>query len=274
MTRMLAINSYMRPLDYPLDVFVTRAKSAGYAAVGLTARDLDQYGIDTVARIMATSGMEVSSLNSAGYLTYADARTWAEQDARNGSLIDAAVRLNARFLVVITGGHANEGQTLRQARERVEARFPALHARAHAAGVTLAVEPIHPADVQHKGCFNSLADCLALIAPYPDAKVAVDAYHSMWDTGIWSVAPEFWQRVAFVQAVGVRETSPDLKAVRDLLAHDSIGVADWLTHLDGTPFSGLLEFELFDHHRAGRDTGELIDASFLQLLPFAGKPHP
>lgn len=254
----LSANYYLAPAGYRVADFMKEAKLAGAAAVGMTIAALESNGPESLARLADEHGLHISSLNSAGYFLFSDAAKREQQRALNSRLIEAAARMEAGRLVVISGGILGSGLALEAARARVAEHLAALDAEAGAANVRLALEPIHPADLMGKGCVNSIRQALDMVRHLRHTDILIDAFHSFWDPDIWSGPVLSDPKLALIQVCDWYEPAPDEKPQRTLPGHGHMDVSGWLAALKKHNFRGLIEFEMFDRHRGGRAVGEIL----------------
>jgi sugar phosphate isomerase/epimerase len=173
--------------------------------------------------------------------------------------------MGAGRLVVIAGGMSGSGLTLEGARTQVTESLVALNGRAGAAGVRLALEPIHPADLTIKGCVNSIRQALEIVQPLSSTDLVIDTFHSAWDPDIWRLAELVGDKVAVVQVCNWYESSPDEKPQRDLPLSGAMDLAAWLHALVTDGYRGPIEFEMFDRHRRGRPVPQLLSAALHEL---------
>ena len=248
----LAANYYLAPPGYSVAQFMKTAKQAGAEGIGLTVAALEAHGPDALARIASDHDVFISSLNSAGFFVSADPVEWERQRALNTRLIEAAARMEAGRLVVITGGFLGSGLSLEGARVRVAEGLAALDAEAGAAGVRLALEPIHPADLTIKGCVNSVRHALEIVRDLHSTDIVLDIFHSAWDPDIWSMTVLSDPKLALVQVCDWYEPSPDEKPQRTLPGEGYMDIEGWLAALGSDGYRGPIEFEMFDRHRRGR----------------------
>src|SRR5690606_22039678 len=106
----------------------------------------------------------------------------------NRRAIDEAAQLGAPVLVLVSGGLAPGSRDLDGARAHVGEAIGALVPHARAAGVRLAIEPLHPMFCADRCVVATLGQALDLAEPYPaDAVgVVVDTYHLWWDDQVWA----------------------------------------------------------------------------------------
>lgn len=261
----IAANYYLAPAGHPVEDFAGAARRAGADAIGFTLAALDAEGPEALARIASRHGLAISTLNSAGYFTWTDAEQARAQERRNLFLVEAAARMGAHRLVVITGGTGGAGQSLEAARARIADGLEALCLRARAEGVRLALEPIHPVDTIAKGCVNTIRDAAELAARLPALDLIVDLYHSAWDPDVWRLDEVAPGRVPVVQVCDWFEPGPDAKPERDLPGEGLADVAGWLAALGARGYSGFVEFEMFDRHRRGRSVEGLLETGLSRI---------
>ena len=254
MTRALSVNHYICGEAMTFPDFAAEVAAAGIGSVGVTRAAIAEMGLDGLKTCLADHGLTVSSLNSAGYFTHGDP---SPIQYANAELVDAAAFLGADALCVITGGLGAPPLPIEEARRRVTDGFADLAERASAAGVVLGLEPIYPGDILTKGCINSCADSLDLIAPHESAKLLLDLYHSWWDPDLPVVLRDRPVDVALIQLCNLR-IEDGLVVGRTTLAAGALRLEDVLRPLADSDYAGKLEFELFDRDLNGADPGELI----------------
>ncbi|HVB48164.1 MAG TPA: sugar phosphate isomerase/epimerase family protein, partial [Burkholderiales bacterium] len=100
--------------------------------------------------------------------------------------IGEAHALGARCLVLVVGGLPKGAKDIAGARAQVKDGIAAILPEARAAGVPLAIEPLHPMYAADRACVNTLAQALDLCDAIDPRRsdalgVAVDVYHLWWD---------------------------------------------------------------------------------------------
>ena len=143
-------------------------------------------GVAKAAREIRAHGLTVTGLCRGGLFPANDARGRRRAIADNLEAIDEAHALAARCLVLIGGGLPGGSKDIAGAREQVRDGIAAILPRARAAGVPLAIEPLHPMYAADRGCVNTMAQALDLCDALDPRKsgalgVAVDVYHVWWD---------------------------------------------------------------------------------------------
>jgi sugar phosphate isomerase/epimerase len=147
---------------------------------------LAQLGAKEAAKLIRDHGLSVTGLCRGGMFPTADRK--GRQAALDDNLraVEDAATLGARCLVLVAGGLPAGSKDLAGAREMVRDGIGELLDRARAAGVPLAIEPLHPMYCADRACVNTLAHALDLCDQLDSGKggalgVAVDVYHLWWD---------------------------------------------------------------------------------------------
>jgi sugar phosphate isomerase/epimerase len=226
---------------------------------------LHDLGMAAAARLIRDHGLTVSGLCRAGMFPAADAAGLQAAIDDNRRAIDEAAAIGARCLVVLAGGMPTGSKDLalarRQARDGIAAVLP--HARA--AGVPLAIEPLHPMYAADRCCISTLGQANDLCTELdPDGQggvgVAVDVYHVFWD-------PELEHQIACAGAAGrilAFHVCDWLVPTRDLLLDRGMmgdGVIDLRkirASVETAGYAGMIEVEIFSRYWWRRDSDEVL----------------
>ena len=211
-----------------------------------------------VRALLASHGLKVSSLNSAGYFLYGDAGRAREQEELNTRLIAAAAELEAQTLVVITGGISHGNWHLADARARINQGLLRLAVRAAGENVFLGIEPIHPLGILQKGCINSIDDALAIARAHEQLGLTLDFFHSWWDKQFGGVFDHARDKVRLVQFCNVIAPDNPAEFHRELPGSGFIDVAQALFKAQASGYLGYFEFEMFPEHLRGRAVADVI----------------
>ena len=130
---------------------------------------------DAVAAIKAND-LSVTGLCRGGFFT---AKEWLDDNRR---AIEEAHALEADCLVLVVGGLPEGSKDLARTRERIKESIAMILPEARAAGVPLAIEPLHPMQAAERSCINTLEQALDICDALGEGMgVAVDVYHVWWD---------------------------------------------------------------------------------------------
>ena len=147
---------------------------------------LHAMGVPQAAQAIRAHGLTVTGLCRGGMFPARDARARKANIADNLRAIDEAHALGAQCLVLVVGGLPEGSKDIAGARAQVRDGIAAILPQARAAGVPLAIEPLHPMYAADRACVNTLAQALELCDALDPKRsgnlgVAVDVYHVWWD---------------------------------------------------------------------------------------------
>ena len=166
---------------------------AGIGSIGLWREPVQEVGLSAATRMLADSGLRFTTLCRGGFFTMPEgsARRAAIDDNRRAideaaTLAAAAAPGSSAVLVLVAGGLPDGSRDLVGARRRVRDALGELASDAAAAGVTLAVEPLHPMYASDRCVVSTLGQALDLTADLDPAVVgvALDAFHVWWDPDV------------------------------------------------------------------------------------------
>jgi sugar phosphate isomerase/epimerase len=167
--------------------------AAGVGAIGLWREPVAEVGLKQAARMLAESGLRISSLCRGGFFTApaGPERLKAMDENRRAIeetavLTAAAASGSAAVLVLVAGGLPEGSTDILGARQRVADAIAELESDAREAGVTLAIEPLHPMYAADRAVVSTLSQALDIAAPFPahSVGVVVDAFHVWWDPDV------------------------------------------------------------------------------------------
>lgn len=185
----LSINqATIKHADLATALRVTAA--AGVRSIGLWREPVNDVGLDVAARMLRDSGLRFSTHCRGGFFTLPDGpeRRAALDDNRSAieetaTLAAAGAAGSTAVLVLVAGGLPAGSRDLIGARERVRDAIGVLAPEAKAAGVTLAIEPLHPMYASDRAVVSTLGQALDIAGDFePDVVgAAVDTFHIWWD---------------------------------------------------------------------------------------------
>jgi sugar phosphate isomerase/epimerase len=188
MSSRLSLNqATIKYADLPTALRVTG--EAGIPSIGLWREPVAEAGLAAATRMVADSGLRVSSLCRGGFFTAADKAGRRAALAENRRAIEETAALSAAgapgsapVLVLVAGGLPGD-RDLPGARARARDAVGALVDDAAAAGVVLAIEPMHPIYAADRGVISTLGQALDVAEQFPAAAVGVvvDTFHVWWD---------------------------------------------------------------------------------------------
>ncbi|MGF6822198.1 sugar phosphate isomerase/epimerase [Microbacterium sp. ZKA21] len=162
----------------------------GVEAIGLWREPVNEVGLATAAEMLTDSGLRFTTHCRGGFFTLPDgpARVQALDDNRRAieetaTLAAAGAEGSTSILVLVAGGLPEGSRDIVGARERVRDAIGELVPDAAAAGVTLAIEPLHPMYATDRCVVSTLGQALDIAADFDAAVVGatVDTFHIFWD---------------------------------------------------------------------------------------------
>ena len=215
----------------------------GFDAVALWRTKVSDVGVEQTRKLLDRSGIRVSSLQWAGGFTGSDGRTFRESVDDAAEAIETAERVGADVLVVHTGCRA--GHTLGHARRLLRESLEILAPLAAGRGVTLALEPHHPAAAVGCGFIPRLAQALEWVDRFdhPAVRLSLDLWQFGHEATLSDLLPDVVKHLALVKLadrIGLPSSDRErLPPGKGHLPLDGI-VAD----LHAAGYRGDLEFEI------------------------------
>jgi sugar phosphate isomerase/epimerase len=200
--RMSLNQATIKHADLHEAVKITMAE--GISSIGLWREPVGDVGLATAAAMIKDSGLRVSSLCRGGFFTAEDPNERRASIEDNRRAIDAAAVLaqagaprSAAVLVLVPGGLPQGSTDIAGARGRVCDAIAVLADDAAAAGVVLAIEPMHPIYAADRGVVSTLGQALDIAEDFPAdvVGVVIDVFHVWWD-------PEVLPQIARAGATG------------------------------------------------------------------------
>ena len=235
----------------PWAIETSAAKFAAAGVKGITVwRDtLDGRDIGQAGRMIRDHGLSIVSLCRGGFfpaLTAAD-RQKALDDNRRA--IAEAHALGAPMIVLVCG--AVPGQSLVESRKQIQDGISALLPDCAAAGVKLAIEPLHPMYADSRSAVNTLGQANDMVEAIksPLIGVALDVYHVWWDPML-QIEIARCGRLGALFAYHVcdwRTPTTDLLLDRGLMGEGCIPLRQIRSWVEATGFKGFNEVEVFSN---------------------------
>ena len=175
--------------------FLAILKAAGRHGVSLVSPWRDQVqavGVERAAKALRDGGFGLSGYCRGGLFPASPTERIAVRDD-NRRAVDEAVALGAPCLVIVVGGlpqfnraSSPPSKDIAGARAQVRDGLAEMLEYAAAAGMKLALEPLHPMTAAERSCVNTLRQALDLCDELDADRsrglgVALDVYHVWWD---------------------------------------------------------------------------------------------
>lgn len=255
--RRLSLNqATIKHADLPTALHVT--VEAGVEAIGLWREPVREVGLAAAATLLSDSGLRLTTHCRGGFFTLPEgpARRAAIDDNRlaiveAATLAAAAAEGSTAVLVLVAGGIPQGSRDLIGARERVRDAIGELVPDAAAAGVTLAVEPLHPVYASDRAVVSTLGQALDIAAEFDPAAVgvAVDTFHVWWDPDVLNQIARAGRegRIATYQVCDWRTPLPaDVLLARHYPGDGIINFASLTRAVSDAGYRGDIEVEIFN----------------------------
>jgi sugar phosphate isomerase/epimerase len=222
---------------------------AGLGAIGIWREQLAEVGLGEARRLVAESGLRVSSLCRGGFFTAAEPGEAQAAEASNREAIEEAAALNAATLVLVAGGLPQGDRDLLAARDRAAQAIERLVPYAHELGVNLGIEPMNPIYAADRGVISTLAQALDIAERFDaaDVGVVVDTFHLWWEPGVSEQLQRAGQRVVSYQISDWITPLPvDTLLARGMMGDGHIDFAAFTRSVASAGYRGDIEVEIFN----------------------------
>jgi sugar phosphate isomerase/epimerase len=199
-----------------------------------------QMGLASAAKAIKANGLSVTGVCRGGFFTATD---WRDDNRR---AIEEAHTLGAQCLVLVVGGLLPNSRDLAGSRQRVKEGIATLLPEARKAGVSLAIEPLHPMQAAERACINTLEQALDLCDELGEGLgVAVDVYHVWWDPKLQSQIKRGGKRVLAYHICDWLVPTRDLLNDRGMMGDGVIDLPLIRSWVEATGYAGFQEVEIF-----------------------------
>ncbi len=232
---------------------------AGVPAITVWRQALEPLGAAESAKILSDSGLEVVSLCRGGFFP-ADTesgRLAAIDDNRKA--IEEAAEIGAPLIVLVCG--AVPGMPLTEARKQIAEGIQTVLPQAQAAGVKLAIEPLHPMYADSRSAINTLAQANDMVEAIGSGcvGVAVDVYHLWWDPDLQREIQRAGKSIFAYHICDWRTPTRDILNDRAIMGEGCNNLPEIRQWVQEAGFSGYNEVEIFSTELWAGDQAELVE---------------
>ncbi|MEJ0102658.1 MAG: sugar phosphate isomerase/epimerase family protein [Bacteroidota bacterium] len=208
----------------------------------LEGRDINQTG-----KLLRDHGLQIVSLCRGGFFPNKETAKRKAAIDDNRKAIDEAAALGAPLIVLVCG--SDPLQSLDDSREQIREGIEAIIPDAAAAGIRLAIEPLHPMYADTRSAINTLAQAndMASSLNSTTVGVAVDVYHLWWDPFLEQEIKRCGENdhlFAF-HVCDWNVPTADLLLDRGIMGDGCIPVNKIRSWVEATGFNGFYEVEIF-----------------------------
>jgi sugar phosphate isomerase/epimerase len=242
--------------------------ASGIPWIGPRRHKLVEAGVTRGARLIAESGLSVSSLCRGGFFPGPSAER-QRRDEDNRRAVEEAAELCTDLLVLVCGPPL--GRDLAAARRMVAEGIERLLPTAIEHGVRLGIEPLHPMMVGERSVIVTLREALDL-AEHFDAKsvgVVIDAYHVFWDADLEAQLARAAGRIVGFHVSDWVTPHGDVLAARAMMGDGIIDLRHLRALVDAAGYAGPIEIEVINEmlrQRPGADVLKLAIERYLSSV--------
>ena len=221
----------------------------------LTNRNIKQTG-----QLLRDHGLNIVSLCRGGFFPNKEKekRELAIED--NLIAIEEAAELETQLIVLVCG--ADPTQSLEDSRKQIQEGIQTILPQAAAAGIKLAIEPLHPMYADTRSAINTLAQAndMAEQINSPYVGVAADVYHLWWDPSLEQEIKRCGENDHLFAFHICDWNSPtvDILLDRGLMGDGCIPINKIRSWVEATGFNGFYEVEIFSNKYWQQDQSQFL----------------
>jgi sugar phosphate isomerase/epimerase len=244
--------------------------AAGVKGITVWRDTLEGRNIQQTGQMLREHDLSIVSLCRGGFFAAKDnsKRKLAIDDNRKA--IEEAHELGTSMIVLVCG--ADPSQPLEESRKQIHDGIAAILPEAAAAGVKLAIEPLHPMYADTRSAINTLAQANDMAEGFnsPWVGVAVDVYHLWWDPSLEKEIKRCGENgnLAAFHICDWNVPTADMLNDRGLMGDGCIPVSRIRSWVEAAGFRGFNEVEIFSNSYWKED-----QHSFLKKIISAYKEH-
>ena len=208
----------------------------------LVNRDIKHTG-----QLLRDHGLTIVSLCRGGFFPHKEKEQRKLAIEENLKTIEEASDLGTQMIVLVCG--ADPAQSLEDSRKQIQEGIQTILPRAKAAGIKLAIEPLHPMYADTRSAINTLAQANDMAEEINSSSVgvAVDVYHLWWDPFLEREIKRCGENDHLFAFHICDWNSPtvDILLDRGVMGDGCIPVNKIRSWVEATGFNGFYEVEIF-----------------------------
>jgi len=214
--------------------------------VAIWRHKIAETGLETMVRLVRDAGVRVSSVCRGGMFPAASRAEREQRIDDNRRAIDAAAALGAPVLVLVCG--AAPDRDIAGARGAVEHGIERIVPHAAECGVTLGIEPLHPAFAAERSCITTLREARLLAEKFDAGTVGViaDVYHIWWDADVHAEIARCAGRLAGFHVSDWLVPATNVLMNRGMMGDGVIELRRLRASVERAGWGGPIEVEIFN----------------------------
>lgn len=248
-----------RPWD--LRSCIENYAAAGIHGITVWRNVLENQNLNEARKLLNDHGMKVVSLCRGGFFPSVAPENQEAAISDNLLSIEQAAAIGAPLIVLVCG--ADPGQPLQKSREQIAEGILRILPAAQAAGVKLAIEPLHPMYAGDRSAVNTLkqANDLAERIGSDHVGIAVDVYHLWWDDTLQQEIRRCAanQHLFAFHICDWNVPTTDFLNDRGLMGEGCINIPEIRSWVEEAGFTGYHEVEIFSTKYWAMDQREYLE---------------
>ena len=240
---------------------VENYSAAGIHGITIWRNVLEGQNLTDAKKLLNDHKMEVVSIARGGFFPSIEKSIRNKAIDDNLLAIEQAAAVGAPVIVLVCG--ADGKQSLNKSRDQIKEGIIKILPEAKAAGVKLAIEPLHPMYAGDRSAINTLAQANEMAEEINSVfvGVAVDVYHLWWDNNLQQEIKRCGANgnlLAF-HICDWNVPTTDFLNDRGLMGDGCIDVPKIRSWIEETGFDGYNEVEIFSDKYWANDQIEYIE---------------
>lgn len=247
----------------PWDIEEAAKNYSAEGIKGITVwRDaLANRNIKQTGQLLRDHGLNIVSLCRGGFFPNKEKEKRKVAIDDNLKAIEEAAELGAPLIVLVCG--SDPTQSLEDSRKQIQEGIVSVIPQAAAAGIKLAIEPLHPMYADTRSAINTLAQAndMAIQINSSWVGVAVDVYHLWWDPFLEKEIKRCGEndRLFAFHICDWNTPTADMLLDRALMGDGCIPVNKIRSWVEATGFNGFYEVEIFSNKYWQQDQSQFLE---------------
>lgn len=245
---------------WKIEEAVKKFSSAGVKGITVWRDALAGRNIRQTGQMLRDGDLSIVSLCRGGFFPAKDSSKRQAAIDDNRRAIEEAHELGTKMIVLVCG--ADPSQPLQESRKQIRDGIEAVLPEAAAAGVKLAIEPLHPMYADSRSAINTLeqANDMAEAIDSTWVGIAVDVYHLWWDPSLEQEIKRCGEKgnLSAFHICDWKTPTADFLNDRGLMGEGCIPVKKIRSWVEATGFTGFNEVEIFSNIYWQQDQDEFL----------------
>ena len=245
--------------------------SAGVKGITVWRDALEGRNIVHTGQMLRDHNLTIVSLCRGGFFAHKSRLKRQDALSDNRRAIEEASELGTNKIVLVCG--ADPAQSLEDSRRQIHDGIAAIIPEAKAANVQLAIEPLHPMYADTRSAINTMAQANEMVESFntPWVGVAVDVYHTWWDTNLEHEIIRCGRNNSLLvfHISDWKSPSSDMLNDRGLMGEGCIPIRQIRSWVERAGFKGFIEVEIFSTAYWKQDQSEFLKNIITSYKEFA-----